>query len=64
VVSAAEGNDDLERLGLGKCDADELAVMRAAERLIAPMLEHFMALDLSTVSIEGELPFSRAPLEP
>lgn len=62
--SAGAGNDDLERLGLANCDAEELAVMRASERLLAPMLDRFQTLDLSTVSTDGELPYDRPPLEP
>jgi hypothetical protein len=61
VVGAGQGNDDLERLGLAECDAEELAVMSAAERLLAPMLDQFLALDLSTVSTDGELPYGRPP---
>jgi hypothetical protein len=54
---------DLELLGLDRSDADELVVMESAAALLAPMLERFLTLDLSEVTVEGELSYGRPPSE-
>jgi len=64
VTTAGAGNDDLAALGFGQSDADELAVMQAADALLDSMLERFLTLDLSGVAVDGELQYGRPPREP
>jgi len=52
---------DLELLGLDQCDADELRMMQSAAALLAPMIERFLELDLSTVPVAGEVQYGGPP---
>jgi hypothetical protein len=51
----------LRIFGVGVADAQELAVMRASERLLDPMLEAFLRCDLSSAPIEDGLHYATAP---
>jgi hypothetical protein len=63
-VSEAPGpvaSEPLRRLGLDSCDAAELAVMAASERLLAPLLAELERLDLSAVGVDAWSGYGEAP---
>lgn len=51
----------LRRLGLERCDAEEIAVVRAAGRLLDPLLAELGELDLVGVEVDVWADYGAAP---
>jgi hypothetical protein len=51
----------LRRLGLERCGAEEIAVMRAAERLLEPLLVALGGADLAGVEVDVWSDYGAAP---
>lgn len=51
----------LRRLGLERCDAEEIVVIRAAERLLEPLLAELDQADLAGVEVDVWAEYGAAP---
>jgi hypothetical protein len=63
VDSAFEVIEDaaLRRLGLERCDSEEIAVIGAAGRLLDPLLAELVELDLAGVEVDVWADYGAAP---